>query len=135
MNWKLVLQLSLFGLVMAIATVFVIPSTIEPFCWLAIFIACAYVIARRGVPRPFLHGLAIGVMNSVWVTAAHVIFVTQYLANHAREAAMMSGSAASPRMMMTITGPVVGLVSGIVLGLFALLAVKLMHRDARPATT
>jgi hypothetical protein len=30
MDWKLILGLSLFGLAMAIATVFVIPSSIEP---------------------------------------------------------------------------------------------------------
>jgi hypothetical protein len=34
MNGKLVPQLSLFGLAMALATVFVVPSTVEPFCWL-----------------------------------------------------------------------------------------------------
>ena len=46
MNWKLIFGLSLFGLAMAIATVFVIPSKIEPFFWLAIFIICAIVIAK-----------------------------------------------------------------------------------------
>jgi uncharacterized membrane protein len=65
MNWKLVVQLSLFGLAMAIATVFVVPV--------------------------------------------------------------------SPRVMMAITGPLVGVISGIVLGLFALIAVKIMNRTARPA--
>jgi hypothetical protein len=30
MNWKLIIQLSMFGLAMGIATVFVIPSNIEP---------------------------------------------------------------------------------------------------------
>jgi uncharacterized membrane protein len=33
MNWKLIFLLSLFGLAMAIATVFVIPSNIEPLFW------------------------------------------------------------------------------------------------------
>lgn len=30
MNWKLIVRLSLFGLAMGIATMFLIPSTIEP---------------------------------------------------------------------------------------------------------
>ncbi len=42
MNWKLILQLSLFGLAMAVGTVFVIPSNVEPLFWLAIFAVCAY---------------------------------------------------------------------------------------------
>lgn len=128
MNWKLVLQLSLFGLAMAVATVFFVRSNIEPFLWIAIFLACAYFIGAGATPRPFLHGLAIGVVNSVWVTAAHLFFFNQYIANHAREAEMMRSSpiASSPRLMMAITGPVIGVVSGIVLGIFALVAAKLL---------
>jgi hypothetical protein len=135
MNWKLVLQLSLFGLAMAIATVFVIPSSIEPFVWLAIFVFCAYLIAARRVPRPFLHGLAVGVVNSIWVTSAHVLLFNQYIANHAREAEMMRSSplADSPRLMMAITGPIIGVISGIVLGLFALVAVRLVAPRAPAA--
>ena len=57
MNWKLIFQLSLFGLAMGIATVFVIPSKIEPAFWLAIFLICAYVIAKRCAAGHFLHGL------------------------------------------------------------------------------
>jgi hypothetical protein len=138
MNWKLVLQLSLFGLAMAFATVFFVPSRIEPFCWIAIFIAVAYVIGARATPRPFLHGLAVGVVNSVWVTGAHLLFFTQYIANHAREAEMMRSSpmASTPRLMMAITGPVIGVVSGIILGLFALAAAKtLAGRNREPQPT
>ncbi len=54
MNWKLILQLSLFGLAMAFATVFFIPSKVEPLVWLAIFIACAYVIATKAPGKSFL---------------------------------------------------------------------------------
>jgi hypothetical protein len=41
MNWKLIAQLSCFGLAMGVATVFLIPSTIEPFFRLGIFVVCA----------------------------------------------------------------------------------------------
>src|SRR5689334_19423749 len=88
MNWKLIWQLSLFGLAMGIATVFVIQSSVEPFYWLVIFLISAYFIARRASSRYFLHGVAVGLANSVWVTAAHVLLVRQYMAVHPREAAM-----------------------------------------------
>ena len=135
MNWKLVLQLSLFGLAMGIGTVFVIPSTIEPFCWLAIFLICAYVIGSRGVAHPFLHGLAIGIMNSVWVTGSHVLLFNQYVANHAKEMEMMKSMpmSDSPRVMMVMMGPIIGVLSGLVLGLFALVASKIMGLRTRPA--
>jgi hypothetical protein len=133
MNWKLIFQLSLFGLAMGIATVFVIPSSIEPVFWLAIFVICAYVIARRCSSRYFLHGLLVSLVNSVWITAAHIGFFDQYITNHRQEAAMMTAMPLpdSPRTMMALMGPVVGLASGVVLGLFAVAASKIMSRPGR----
>ena len=135
MNWKLILQLSLFGLVMGIGTVFFIPSTIEPLCWLAIFIISAFLIAKDRRDNHFLHGLFLGIANSVWITAAHVLLFNQYAANHVKEMAMMSSMPLSPRLMMLLTGPIVGVVSGIVIGLFAWLAGKLVKPAPRALTT
>jgi uncharacterized membrane protein len=133
MNWKLIVQLSVLGLAMGVATVFVIPSSIEPLFWLAVFGISAYFIARRTARRPFLHGLLVGVANSVWVTASHVLLFNQYIANHPQEAAMMSSMPMpdSPRWMMALVGPVIGVVSGAVIGVLAVVAARLAGR--RPA--
>jgi hypothetical protein len=132
MNSKLILQLSLFGLAMGLATVFVIPSNIEPLFWLGIFVISAYLIATRCVSRYFLHGLFVGVANSVWVTASHIALFDQYIARHPREAAMMTSMPLpnQPRLMMALTGPLIGVVSGIVIGLFAVIAARLVRRRA-----
>jgi hypothetical protein len=130
MNWKLVVQLSMFGLAMGVATVFVIPSKVEPFCWLPIFVITAYAIAKA-TSRPFVHGVMVGIANSVWITAAHVILYDPYIARHAEEASMMAGSPIPPRIAMLIIGPVIGVVSGLVIGLFAWIAAKMV----RPITT
>jgi hypothetical protein len=129
MNWKLILQLSLFGLVMGVATVSFISSSIEPYCWLVVFLISAYAIARRAPGRPFVHGVCVGLANSVWVTGAHILLVDQYLAHHAREAAMMNSMPmpTHPRLMMALTGPLIGLASGIVLGIFAVVATRLVR--------
>jgi hypothetical protein len=132
MSWKLVLKLSLFGLAMGIATVFVIPSKIEPFFWLIIFVACATIIARRAPGKFFLHGLCVSLVNSVWITAAHILLFHSYAATHAQEISAMSNSPLPPRAMMAIVGPAIGLASGLVLGLFSFVAGKLM-RPARAA--
>jgi uncharacterized membrane protein len=133
MNWKLIVQLSLFGLAMGIATVFMISSRIEPVFWLAILAISSYLIARRAHGQVFLHGLLLGVANSVWVTASHVLLFKQYIANHPQEAAMMSSMPLpdSPRTMMALVGPVVGVVSGLVIGLLAVIAAKLVTRPPR----
>jgi hypothetical protein len=62
-------------LAMGIATVFVIPSNIEPWFWLLIFGVCALLIARGRSRLHFLHGLPI-----------------TYIANHSKTAMMKSMS-------------------------------------------
>ena len=133
MNWKLIFLLSLFGLAMGVATVFVIPSKIEPLFWLAVFLLCAYAIAARAPGGYFLHGLALGVVNAVWVTGFHVLFARQYIANHPQEVAMMASMPlpTHPRIMMGIIGPIVGVVSGAVIGVLAVIASKIV--SGRPA--
>ena len=128
MNWKLIFTLSIFGLGMAVATISLIPSNIEPFCWLAIFLVCAYAIAKQCSSKYFLHGLMVSLVNSVWITAAHVLLFDTYVANHAAEFQMMNNGpmASVPKVAMIITGPIIGLISGLVLGLFAFVASKLM---------
>jgi Na+-transporting NADH:ubiquinone oxidoreductase subunit NqrB len=64
MNWKLIFALSLFGLAMGLATVFVIPTSVEPFFWLPIFMLCAFLIAKNAPGKPFLHGLMVGIVNA-----------------------------------------------------------------------
>jgi hypothetical protein len=131
MNWKLILQLSLFGLAMGIATVYVIPSNIEPAFWLVIFLICAYIFAKVRPPNLFLHGLLLGLVNSVWITAAHILLYDSYIAHHTQEAAMMQSRPlpVSPRVLMAVIGPLIGLISGVVLGLFALGASKLIKNN------
>lgn len=135
MDWKLIFGLSLFGLAMAIGTVFVIPSNIEPIFWLAIFLVCAFLIARKRPDRHFLQGLLVGIVNSVWVTAAHIIFFSQYIVNHPKEAAMMSSMPLpdSPRLMMACVGPIVGIISGAIIGLLSYVAAKLVKPPVKPA--
>lgn len=130
MNWKLIFNLSLFGLCMGVATVFFIPSTIEPVCWLLIFIICAYVIAKRCFSKYFLHGFMVSILNAVWITAAHILLFDKYIANHPDETAMMSKMPLpdNPKLMMLLTGPLVGVVSGLILGLFAFVASKIVKR-------
>ena len=115
---------------MGIGTVYFVPSNIEPFCWLGIFLICAYLIAKKCYKKFFITGFFVSLINSVWITSAHILLFTTYIANHPQEAAMMAKMPIpdSPRLMMLLTGPVVGVISGLVLGLFAFIASKLVKR-------
>jgi hypothetical protein len=127
---KQVLLLSLFGLAMGLGTVFFVSSRVEPFCWLIIFLISAFLIGRSITRRPFLTGFLVGLANCVWIIAAHVIFVNRYLAGHPQEAAMLANSplSESPRLMMGITGPAIGIVSGIVIGLLSMLVSRIFRQ-------
>jgi hypothetical protein len=63
MNWKIIFQLSLFGLIMAFGTISLIKQSMEWPFWLAIFIFCAYIIAKRCPDKYFLHGFLVSIFN------------------------------------------------------------------------
>ena len=132
MNWKLIFQLSVFGLIMAVATISLIPQSIEPFFWLAILIISAWVIAKAAPGKYFLHGFLVCLVNCIWIIAAHVLFYDSYIAHHPDMAdmnkAMPSGIAIHPRLVLAISGPVFGILSGLVLGTFALIASKIIKK-------
>jgi hypothetical protein len=131
-NWKLIFQLSIFGLIMAIATISLIPQNIEPYFWLVVFITTAYLVAKKAPGKYFLHGFLIAIFNCVWITAAHVLFASTYLPNHPQYMEMI---ASMPPMMkdheritMTILGLPFGIAFGLVLGLFSLIASKIVKK-------
>jgi hypothetical protein len=132
MNWKLIFSLSLFGLAMAFATVYWIPSNIEPFFWVAIAIVCGYFIARNAPGKYFLHGFLVSIVNCVWITSAHIMLSATYLAHHAKEAdqyvQINKQAGLTVTQAMLVIGPIIGILSGILFGLFAVIASKVVKR-------
>ena len=126
MNWKFIFKLSIFGLAMALLTLSMIPMKIEPFCWLAIFVLCAYLIPKYVSGNYFMHGFMTSILNCVWITSIHFIFYRQYLVNHPGMAGTINNTAfnLSPRALMLLTGPLIGFLSGLILGTFTLIAAK-----------
>jgi len=133
MNWKLILQLSFFGLIMAFATLSLIPEKIEPAFWLVIFIFCAWVIAKRAGGKYFLHGFVLSLANSVWITIVHCIFCLTYMTNHPDmgpdKMHMPLSMQNHPRELMIIMAPIFGAIFGLFQGLFALIASKIVKPD------
>ncbi|MFA6086070.1 hypothetical protein [Mucilaginibacter sp.] len=132
MNIKLLLQLSLFGLIMAFGTVSLIPQQIEPIFWLVIFCFCAVVIAKAGTGKYFWHGFVLSIINSVWITAVHVLMYKSY-ATHHPDITKMSGEmptyfSTHPRVAMVLMAPIFGVVFGLIQGLFAFIAAKLIKK-------
>lgn len=130
MNWKLIVELSGFGLFMALATVFVVRPSVEPMLWLPILLGVAFLIARFAPGKYFLHGLAVSGLNCVWITGAHLLVFDRYVDGHPDELAAFASIPFSPRVAMLIVGPIIGLISGCVLGIFAFIASKVVKPAA-----
>ena len=131
MNWKIILQLSVFGLIMAFGTVSLIPEKVEPAFWLVIFIFCALVIARVCPGKYFLHGFLVGIVNCIWITAVHLFFYKSYAVNHPDmdiSTSMSSSLAIHPRVAMTLIAPIFGVIFGVILGLLSFVASKIVKK-------
>ena len=132
MNLKLILQLSVFGLIMALGTISLIPQQAEPFFWIIIFIFCAFVIAKATPGNYFLHGFLVSLVNCLWIIGAHTLYYDSYIANHPNIVLMNEGTPAAmanhPRLVQAVFGAIIGIISGVVLGLFALIASKILKK-------
>jgi len=130
MNWKLIFGCSLFGLAMAPLTVFIIPGKIEPAFWLPVFIICAWLVAKNASGRYFLHGFLISMVNSVWISSAHILFFDNYMKLNPEmwQMNMKMPMPEHPRMMMLMMALLFGAAFGIILGLFSFIASKIVKK-------
>ncbi|MEO6390778.1 MAG: hypothetical protein ABIP75_02930 [Pyrinomonadaceae bacterium] len=128
MNWKLIFLLSLIAIPMAFATVYYIPSNVEPVLWIVIFIACAFIIAKFAGGKYFLHGFMVSIFNCVWITSIHFLLFDTYYDNHPQLQAMKDVTPQTMRYAGLVIGPVIGIISGLILGLFSWVAAKIVRR-------
>lgn len=127
MKWTLILRLSAIGLVLALGSIFFISPNLEPLLWLAVFLYYAYAIGNGTRTDRFFHGLLLGILNSIWVVLLHDAFLTRYLASHPREVQMLdmvhsAGFSVAPGLIISFTGVTVGVLEGIMIGVFAVVA-------------
>lgn len=130
MNWKFTLQLSMLGLIMALGTVSLIPEDAERYFWGVIIIICAYMIAKVCVSKYFLHGFILSLLNSAYITIAHLIFFNSYITHHPKAAFLTSyfpGNAVGVTLFMGVCS---GLIFGLLQGLFAFIASKFIEPNA-----
>ncbi len=143
MRWGLVLSLSMFGLAMALGTVALIPLRLGGPLWIVIFLVTSFIVAKRADRLFFLHGFMVGLANWAWVTAAHVVFHSAYVAHHAADIAArqaMAGPALPApfagafALMQAYDVPIPG-ASGLIYGTLSWLGSKVLRRKVgvRPA--
>ena len=130
MNWKIVVTLGCFGIVMGAASLFGLTQRIEPLFWIAIVLFAAYWIARNRTPKPFLHGLAAAVLMGMFNSILQSAFFDMYRSNNPLAA---NGFYQVPdgfpvRVLLLFIGLAIGVTNGIVVGVLAVVATKLLKK-------
>ncbi len=131
MNWKLIFTLSVAGICMGTAALFGLTKNIEPIQWLVIFVFYAVWIVKYAPGKYFLHGFLVSVINGIWVSLIHSAFFALYIQNNPEMMANYEKLPpwVSPRTMVLIIGPFIGAATGLIAGLFAIIAGKWFKRN------
>jgi hypothetical protein len=121
MNWRLILYLSLFGFVMAFATLLGLIQKSELPIWLFIYFCYSVIILRHTNGKYFLHSFITCILNGVYVAVIHAALFSTYLANNPEIQINYSEipKFLSPQIIILIFGPVIGACMGIIAGLIA----------------
>ena len=134
MRWKLIFLLSLFSVAMSLATVYhILPSGVEQVIWLLILIFCAVVIAKNASQKLFLHGFLLCIINAVWQTVIHAALFDTFTAHNQDMVEKFKNVPMDQFTLMIIMGLTIGVVSGVVTGLLAMLAGKFIKPPAPKA--
>ena len=116
MNWTLILLLASFGLLMGLLSINGYTQKIEPFLWLVFGVIVAYILSRNINYKPLLHALLIGLFWGVLNGVSQSAFFDQYLTNNpGLQERFKQASFIQPRWLVLITGPVIGLIAGILI--------------------
>jgi hypothetical protein len=126
MNWTLILLLSSFGLVMGLLSIKGYTQRIEPFLWLFFAIITAIILSKNTDNKTFLHALLIGLFWGILNGITQSAVFDQYLANNPNIQKRFNQSTfIKPRYFVMVTAPVIGLITGLVLGGLTLLLKKI----------
>ena len=118
MNWKLIGLLSGFGVLMGVASVLGFTKGLEGLLWPVIGGICVLLVVWRAPGRLFLHGFCVGLIGGAVAPVIQVLLFSTYMANNpelaTRFAEFPVGMEA--RYFFLMLSPVIGLVSGLLLG-------------------
>lgn len=117
MNWVLILSLSMFGILLGFLSVFGLTKRAEPLLWLVVGFFTIFVLYQKISELIFWHGFAIGIFWGCLNSLIQSLFFKTYLKNNPKYTeAYNKSSRLKPRYLILIVGPLLGLLTGAVLG-------------------
>lgn len=126
MNWKLILLVSLLGVLIGLVNLFGLVELNQWFVAIVWWLIAALILGRFAPQKYFGHGLWTGVIESLVSTILIYLFFDMYVANNPKVAAQMAQMPEGlDARTMTLVSMLFGVViSGVVLGLLTLLSGK-----------
>ncbi len=126
MDWTLIALLSSFGIIMGVLSVKGFTQKLEPYLWFLFGVISAVVLSKNIDHKTFLHGLLIGLLWGIINGLTQSSFFDTYLLNNpSLQEGFKKTTFIQPRYFVLITGPIIGIISGLVLGGLTLLFKKL----------
>ena len=133
MKWRLITALSGLGLLMGFASVAGFSGGREGVAWLVIAAISAFVLSRSVPHAAFRHGFVAGLIGGIPAPLTQVALFPTYLANNPEMATkfqQVPGGMSARGFVLAIT-PIIGVGSGLVLGVLALAASRLFGSRRR----
>jgi hypothetical protein len=124
MNWRLVALLSLYGVIMGIASVLGHASGKEALWWLVAAVVCAGIIAWREPARAFRHGFVVGTLGGMATPFIQALFFSTYREHNPQIVADLEHlplGLGAPTFILLLS-PATAAVNGVVLGLLSWIA-------------
>ncbi|MFZ1323512.1 MAG: hypothetical protein WAT71_18320 [Ignavibacteria bacterium] len=123
MNWNLILKLSLFGLLMGVLSVFgLLPTGFEFFPWLIIAVISGYLISKHTTKLIITQSVVLGLFMGIIVSVFQAVFFDKLIENNpgSLDGLKEIPTAMEPQYVLLFSGPFIGIIFGIVIGLIAL---------------
>lgn len=127
MKWGVVLELSVPGLAIGLAVVLGMSDATMAILWIALRLLTALAIARWVRRKHFAHGFCAGSLGGGVAVLCGVAFFGTYTENHPEYLQQASQvPSLDPRLLLVLVAIGVALVHGIVQGLLAWIASKIV---------
>jgi hypothetical protein len=134
MNWRWILMLSVLGLLMAVASLLGWTSGMELWISIGVTLIAAVLLGYNLPAKHFQNGLMVAVFWGVISGALQYLFYDTFIANNpaAAEKLAQMPEGVDARTMMLVSIPISIIINGLILGLLALVAGKLLREKPAP---
>ena len=135
MNLK-IWMLTLFGVLMGLASVFGYTQSNEWLYWLVIAVISGFVIAKVTDRQIFVKSVVVGLFMGIFTGVIQSVLFDKYLENNPQSLDGFKEIPLSfaPQFVVLFTGPFIGIVFGLFIGLIAIIIDKITGKELKDAS-